>query len=215
MKRRFESTAGRIGAYCGFFLLITFVSGIVIGVANSNLFWGEDNQYGRVDIPGHKVVHLPSGRSQVTVAVALPGRGNETPDLRFPRSLSLTVDPVAGDADVKIRESLGGSVNANDNYDDTQRRAWYVTVSEAGDYKVTARGDFTGYGVNAQIWLGYEPGLVTGWNIWLVALGVAAVGQSAFVVLGTLRRRRRQGGARDYQEDPTSGMPTSTWLPRE
>jgi hypothetical protein len=213
VKRRLESTAGRAAGYFGAFVLITFISGIVIGVANSNIFWGEDNQYGRVDIPGHKVIHLPSGRTQVTVAAALPGRGNETPDLRLPRSVSLTVDPVGSDADVNIRESLGSSVNANDNYDDTQRRVWYVTVSEAGDYKVTAGGDFTGYGVNAQLWLGYEPGLVTGWHIWIVAPVVAGIGEAGFAGLGALRRRRRQGST---LQGETAVQPAGGgWLPPE
>ena len=114
-----------------------------------------------------------------------------------------------------ISESLGISQNADDSYDDTQRRVWYVHVPEAGDYRVTAGGNFTGYGVNAELWLGREPAPVSGWNIWLLALGVAAVGEAAFVGFGIWRRRRKGDGTSGYQESSDQGAPSSTWLPPE
>jgi hypothetical protein len=209
-----EAGTRRLLGYVGLFLLLTFVSGIAIGIANSNLFWGEANQYGRVDIPGHKVIHLPAGKIQVNAAAAVPGRGNATPTFLLPK-LSLSVEPVEGNADVVFDKSVGYSENADDKYDDTQRRVWYLHVSQAGDYKVTAGGDFTGYGVNAELWFGYEPGLVRGWNIWLVALAVAAIGEALYAAFDFWRVRRKGGrdGTSGYQEGSDLGLPTSTWVP--
>jgi hypothetical protein len=190
MFRRVESGVGRALLCVGGFLLATLIVGVVIGIANSNLFWGEDNQYGRVDFPGTKVVHLPSGTTQVSIAAALPGRGNETPDMPLPARMGLAVTPVGGGGQPKVSLHVGGSVNADGNGVDTQRPVWHVSVPSAGDYRVTGSGDFAGFGVDAQLWLGYEPGFVHGPMIWLVAalivLGVIAI----VLVLGRLRSGR-------------------------
>jgi hypothetical protein len=191
--RRIESGFLRALAYIGGFLLATLLVSIVIGVANSNIFWGEANQVARIPIPGRQKVELPSGETQATVAVALPGRGNETPELLIP-PLSLSVTPYGEAGKAEIREELGSSVNANDKYDDTSRAVWKIDAPSAGTYLVSIHGDMTGYGVNAQLWLGHEPAWVHGWKIWLVAMLIVALGAAIFYGVSRLRRRRRGGG---------------------
>jgi hypothetical protein len=190
--RRVESGVGRALLAIVAFLLATLIVAVIIGIANSNLFWGEANQYGRVDVPGHAVLHLPSGSVQVTAAAALPGRGNETPTLLVP-DLGLEVVPVGGGPDANVRRDPGESVNADDSEVDTQRRIAYLDVPSAGDYRVKVTGDFTGYGVNAQLWFGYEPGWVHGSTIWLVAAAIVLVLIAIAYAIAFVRRRRRAG----------------------
>lgn len=111
--------------------------------------------------------------------MALPGRGNETPELLIP-PLSLSVTPYGEAGKAEIREELGSSVNANDKYDDTSRAVWKIDVPSAGTYLVSIKGDMTGYGVNAQLWLGHEPAWIHGWNIWLFAMLIVALGAAIF-----------------------------------
>jgi hypothetical protein len=197
--RRIESGFLRALAYLGGFLLATLLVAVVLGIANSNIFWGEANQIARIPIPGRQKVELPGGETQATVAVALPGRGNETPELLIP-PLQLSVTPFGEAGKAEIREELGSSVNANDNYDDTQRAVWKIDTPSAGTYLVNVKGDMTGYGVNAQLWLGHEPGWLHGANIWLLAMLIVALGAAILLGIGWLRGRRKGG---------TSGGPGS------
>jgi hypothetical protein len=188
--RQIESGFGRALLAVGAFLLATLLVGIVLGLLNSNLIWGEANQYGRVPIPGKKVVHLPSGEVQVNVAAALPGRGNQTPELLLP-PLTLTMSALhPGEEAPTVAEDLGSSTNANDNEVDTQRRTWKLEVPAAGSYLAKVSGDFTGYGVNAQIWFGREPAPLNGWMIWVVAALIVVVLGAIWVAVAWLARRR-------------------------
>jgi hypothetical protein len=110
-----ESGLGKMLLYIGAYLLCALIATIVVGIANSNLFWGEANQYGRVPIPGKKVLQLPSGDVQVNVAAALPGRGNATPEMPLPK-LTLAVIPTEGQDEPTVSNDLGYSTNANDEY---------------------------------------------------------------------------------------------------
>jgi hypothetical protein len=192
--RRIESGFLRTLAYIGGFLIATLLVAVVLGIANSNIFWGEANQIARIPIPGRQKVELPGGETQATVAVALPGRGNETPELLIP-PLELSVTPFGEAGKAEIREELGSSVNANDNYDDTQRAVWKIDAPSAGTYLVSVKGDMTGYGVNAQLWLGHEPGWLHGPKIWLFAAIIVALGAAIFLGIGWLRGRRKGGAS--------------------
>ncbi len=192
--RQVKSRVGRALLYVLVYSIAVLLVAILIGVANSNLFWGEANQYGRIDIPGAGTVHLPGGTTEATVAVALPGRGNETPELLLP-PLALTLTPLGEAGKAEIHEALGSSVNANDKYDDTSRVVWKIVTPGAGDYRVRVAGDMTGYGVNSQLWLGYQPGLVHGSTIWLVAAAIVFGAAAIVALMGWLRRRRKAGKA--------------------
>jgi hypothetical protein len=188
--REIESGFVRALSYAGAWLLISVFVAIPLIFLNSNLLWGEANQYGRVPIPGHKVIHLPAGSVEVSVAAALPGRGNETPELLLP-PLNLTMKARGGQEAPTVEEDIGSSVNANDSEVDTQRTAWKLQVPEEGDYLAVLKGDFTGYGVNAQAWFGREPNPLHGWQVILAAMAIALVGELVWALVSALRKRGR------------------------
>ncbi len=188
--REIDSAFLRVLSYLGAFLVISVFVFIPLIFLNSNLVWGEANQYGRVPIPGHKVLHLPAGGVEVSVAAALPGRGNETPELLLP-PLTLTMKARGSQEAPTVEEDLGSSVNANDKEVDTQRTAWKLEVPEEGDYLAVLKGDFTGYGVNAQAWFGREPNPLHGWQVFLFAMLVTAVGTPLFLGAQALWRRKK------------------------
>lgn len=208
--RRLETGVGKALAVFGGFLLATLVVAVVIGVVNSNLFWGEANQLARIDIPGAGTVHLPGGTTEATVAVALPGRGNETPELLLPE-LDLSVTPIGEAGKAEISEDLGESVNANDKYDDTSRVVWKIKTPSSGDYRVRVAGDMTGYGVNAQLWLGHQPAWIHGTDIWFVAMAIVLAIALVFYLVAFVERRHKKRLANEsvdgWQEDgkPSSG----------
>ena len=185
--------ARRVLLFLFYGLLASLIGTTVVGIVGaSNLVWGEDNQYGRVDVPGTGVIHLPKGRVKVSVALALPGRGNETPDLPLPSDLALEISAVSGSERPVVTPDIGLSSNANDDEVDTQRQAYTVQVAADGDYRVVTDGDFSGIGINAQMWFGHETP-VSGWAI--PALG-AVLGYGALflyaVVLPAIRGHRAQ-----------------------
>jgi hypothetical protein len=186
--RGIESGTGRVLAVVGIYLLFAILGTIIVGVANSNIFWGEADQYGGVRIPGKAVLDLPSGDVDVNVAAALPGRGNETPEMPLPK-LTLAVLPAAGEGETTVESALGSAKNANGGVD-TQRRVWKVHLPESGRYLVIVKGDFTGYGVNAQLRFGREPAPIHGGMIPLVGALLGAVIMAIW--WGVLRYRRRR-----------------------
>jgi hypothetical protein len=189
--RNVESGLGKVLLGIGAYFLVALVATMVVGIANSNIFWGEANQYGRVPIPGKRVLHLPSGDVLVNVAAALPGRGNETPDMPLPK-LTLAVIPTGGESEPTVSNDLGYSTNADDEYVDTKRQVWKVHLPESGDYLALIKGDFTGYGVNAQAWFGSEPAPVHGGMIPLLGALIALVIFPLILLFNYLRRRRRE-----------------------
>jgi hypothetical protein len=197
--REIESGFVRALSYIGAFLLISVFVFIPLVFLNSNLVWGEGNQYGRVPIPGHKVLHLPSGAVEVSVAAALPGRGNETPELLLPE-LTLTMKARGDQEAPAVGEDVGTSVNANDSEVDTQRTVWKLQVPEEGNYLAIVQGDFTGYGVNAQAWFGREPNPLHGWQVFLFAMLITAVGTPLFYGIKALWRRWRQADLKSQHE---------------
>jgi hypothetical protein len=185
--RRIESRAGKVALGIGAFLLATLIVCVPVGVlGSSNIVWGEPNDNGRVDVPGTKVLHLPSGTVDASVALFIPGKGNETVDVPLPKDLSLTVVPVSGGDPATITRDLGTSGNANDNTANSQRRVWHVKIPSDGDYRVTTHGSFLGIGINAQIWFGHGPPL-PGVYVPFVAMGIVILGGLIWLLFRTLR----------------------------
>jgi hypothetical protein len=205
--REIESGFGRLLLGIGAFLLLTLLIAVPIGIANSNLFWSESNQYGRVPIPGRKRVHLPAGKVQINVAAALPGRGNETPELLVPK-IDLTLIPPKGVPEPTIERDLGESTNAMDKYADTQRRIAYAHVATAATYLAVVEGDFTGYGVNGSLWFGYEAAPIHGVAIWFIAMAIAALVFLAAFIVWLIRRHRRGS-----PPDPDAELPPTSYDP--
>ena len=78
----------------------------------------------------------------------------------------------------------------------------------------------TGYGVNAQLWLGHEPGWLHGANIWLLAMLIVALGAAIFLGIGWLRRRRKGGtsggsGSGSGDWEISGGTPPPAYDPSE
>lgn len=190
--RRSTSRVGRWAINVVLFGVAVMVAIVPVGIlGSSNIVWGEDNQYGRVHIPGTAVLHLPAGSVRVSVAIALPGRGNATPDLPFPADLALTVTPVDGTTgQPTVTRANGSSSNADDNTVDTQRQAWTVEVPRDGSYRVAAQGTFDSVGVNAQLWFGHGPPL-PGRFVPLVGLGLAVLAYVVWFLVVRPRRRPR------------------------
>jgi hypothetical protein len=144
------------GIFVCTFAVVTPIVGIL---GSSNIVWGEDNQYGRINIPGTKTLNLPAGDILGSIAVALPGRGNDTPILRLPSDVSLGITPMNGKENPTVTQDIGSSDNAADDLDDTQRQVWRIHIPTAGEYQIEAAGSFDGLGVNPQLWLGHGPPL--------------------------------------------------------
>jgi hypothetical protein len=172
----------RIGALALGFVLATLVICVPVGIiGSSNLVWGEPNQYGRIDVPGSGVLHLPSGTVEVSVAADVVGRGNETPDFPMPSDLALGVTPVTGSAHPTIAAALGDPSNAIADGANTQRLVWKIRVPTDGDYRVGGRGTFAGAYVHPQLWFGHGPPL-PGELVPAVAAAIALLGGLLWLV---------------------------------
>ena len=178
----------------GGFLLATLVLCAPVGIlGSSNLVWGEDNQYGKVPVPGSRVLHLPSGSVDVSAAMAILGKGNETVDVPIPRDLALTVVPVGGGAPAVVHRDLGDSTNAMDDGVDSQRRVFKVDVPHDGDYRVRTDGSFFAGELNPQLWFGHGPP-IPGTFVPFIAAALALLGGLVFLYF------RRRSAARPALE---------------
>jgi hypothetical protein len=183
-------------AVLGRFLLIgivaSFIATILVGILGaSNLVWGEDDQYGRVDIPGTATLQLPAGTVKVSVAINLPGRGNETPDLPFPDDLSLMVAGPPGAPQPVVTKVDESTSNAMDDTANTQREAYSVAIPADGAYVVTADGDFTSIGIDPQFWFGHETP-ISGFAIPALGLLIGFAAAAVWVLLVPLIKGARR-----------------------
>ena len=195
--RRIESGTGRVLLGIGIYLLFALIGTIVVGVANSNIVWGEANQYGRSADPrppGGPAAAVRRGRGERRRGP--PRARQRDPRLPLP-TLTLAVIPAMGvQGETTVEGDLGSSINANDGDVDTERRVWKMHLPEAGRSLVVLKGDFTGYGVNAQIRIGREPPPIHGGMIPLIGAVLGAV-LCAFGFGVARLRRRGKGEAAD------------------
>lgn len=189
--RRVRSTTRRLLLGILMFLALTAVCSIPVGIlGSSNLVWGEPNQYGRIDVPATKVMHLPSGDMIASIAVYFPQRAAQSVVLPIPSSLTLQITPVSGTGHVTLSKSFGSTDNSLDGADNTLRRVWNVHVPSSGDYRVTTAGNFAIIGaVNAQIWFGHGPP-IPGVAVPFIGMGGAVLILGFWEVSSRLRHRR-------------------------
>jgi hypothetical protein len=194
MARAWGFFKGRFGV----FLVTTLVLYVVGGLLESNIVQGDyTDKYGDVKVPGSKVVHLPSGTTEVAFAAFLLGAGNETPDMPIPKHLELDVQPVdPGVAAPAITRDVGTSSNSSADDTNTDIRIWKVDIPEDGDYKVTARGgDFRL--VNPTLELGTGPLVPIGY----VILGAVVIGLIAAFAWPLVSERIHPGKGPDSNDD--------------
>jgi hypothetical protein len=176
-------------------LIAWFVLMMPVGVlGSSNLVWGEPNQYGRVDVPGTAVLHLPAGTVDITAAVYLPGKGNETVTLPIPSGLSVSVAPVDGGAQPVVTEAIGTSGNTTDNTTNAIRTVWKATITRDGQYRITTGGSFTGIGIHPQLWFGHGPPL-PGIYVPVVAAVLVVLGALVWLPVRRWSKRRKTAAA--------------------
>jgi hypothetical protein len=187
-----KSRLGRAALYLLLFGVAWLIVMVPVGIlGSSNIVWGEDNQDGRVDVPGTAVLNLPSGSVQVSAAIEIPGAGNETADLPIPDNLSLSVGSATGGAPATVTPDLAGSSsNASDDGVNTQRRVFKVDVPSAGDYRVVTHGDFLGIGDNAQLWFGHGPPIPGTYVPWVALVLLLLVGVVYAGLMPAIRRAR-------------------------
>jgi len=182
----------KVAAGVGIFIAAWFPTLAIVGIlGSSNIVWGEDNQYGRVDVPSTKVLHLPGREIDVSLAVEIVGKGNETVDVPVPRNLALHVTPAAGGPAVAQDTDLGDGDNAMGDGVNSQVRVWKIKVPHDGDYKVVTDGTFNGAEINPQLWFGHGPPIPGGWVPVLTTI-IVVLGGLAFFSARRLHERREQ-----------------------
>lgn len=174
-------TARRVRNAAGVLAVLTAVAFVVVWFLSWTLL-SESDKYGRVDVPGQAVVHLPAGETEVSFRTLLATNGGNG-GLRIP-PLSLGIRPVAdGEPDPTVREDHGASSSVNG---DIHARVWRVQVESEGDYSVTAGGEVNGY-IQPQLTFGAGPS-VSGV---LIPLAIATALLLA-IMLAALAIARRQ-----------------------
>jgi hypothetical protein len=134
---------------------VTVIVGAVIAlILNANVFshLTDAYKYGRIDIPGSSVEHLPSGRIELILENPLGG------GVDVPSDLAASVVPLDGGPRVSITRSIGAQFGASGNGTDTSddfRRVWWADVPRAGAYRVMVTGGGSDSGLSLD--LGHGP----------------------------------------------------------
>jgi hypothetical protein len=182
-----ESGGKRLLIGLGIFLLATLIMCVPVGVlGSSNLVWGENDQYGRVDVPGRATLDLPARTVTVVVALDIVGKGNQTVDVPLPSNLGLTVTPAEGQPAPSVVRDIGDSGNTNDDGTNSQRQIFKVDVAQEGSYDVVTSGSFRRIGLNAQFWFGHGPP-IPGTLVPLIAAALVLIGFGIWFVIRRVR----------------------------
>jgi hypothetical protein len=175
--RRARNTAGILAA-------LTAIAFVVVWFLSWTLLSNSD-KFGRVDVPGHAVIHLPAGETEVSFRTLLATNGGNG-GLRIP-PLSLGIDPVDDGADdPTLREDYGPSSSVNG---DIHARVWRLQVESEGDYGVAADGEVGGY-IQPQLTFGADSS-VSGI---LIALAIATAVLVAIMLAALVIARRQDPG---------------------
>jgi hypothetical protein len=151
------------GAILGAALAIAIVVQIVVGLTQRS--WTDAYKFGRVEVPGKTVVHLPAGALDISLRELTAGTVHVPPGLR------VTVVPLEG-APVRLTRDVGGSFGPSGRTSSVSyRRVFKATIPRAGAYRVSSGGT-TGDGGYA-VEFGHAPAAIGG-RIWEYA-GIAAL----------------------------------------
>jgi len=165
---------------------------VVLGIVDLVGVFSNGDAYGRVDIPGNKVLELPKREVDVSFEAQVASTDGSDGGLVVP-ALSLTVERADGRGpDAPVVESFGSSTSVNG---DAHERVWKVRITTAGSYRVITSGEVGSY-VDPQLTFGHEASLGPFFDLLFVAL----VG-SLFVWVLAGRAVRRAAAAHPSRED--------------
>ena len=179
MGRRMGTGAVAVRSWAILLAIVVVVAGGVltlIGLAAS-----PDGDYGQLPLPGSTVLHLPQGRVNLTFTEDLD---NQTID--EPATLHVTIAPTGGGSALPVNlDPNGGSVGDNG----VTHTYWgYLTVPQAGDYRVSVPDDIAPSIPNPQLLFGPD----TEPQFWILgALVIALVLIIVAIVATRIIRRNR------------------------
>lgn len=170
-------------------LAIAAAVGLLVVWILSWTLLSHSDRYGRVDIPGSAVLHLPQGEIEVAFRTLTPTTNGGGGALNVP-PLSLGVHPANGKGpDPEVDEDFGTTASVNG---DAHVRVWTVQIEREGNYRVVSDGEVGGY-INPQLTFGDEDS-VGDVLLWLAILA----GASAVAAIGAhlvVRRSRAESKA--------------------
>lgn len=177
-------TAKRVRNAAGILAVLAAIAFVVVWFLSWTLL-SDSDKYGRVDVPGHAVIHLPAGETEVSFRTLLATNGGNG-GLRIP-PLSLGIQPVAGgEPDPTVRQDYGPSTSVNG---DIHARVWRVQIESEGDYGVAADGEVGGY-IQPQLTFGSDSSV----GGFLIALGIATAILVAITLAALVLARREDPG---------------------
>ena len=111
----------------GVLAVVVALAFIVVWFLSWTVFSGSD-KYGRMDIPGNAVIHLPAGETEVSFRTLLATNGGNG-GLRVP-PLSFAIRSAEGDLpDPTVRKDFGTTASVNG---DIHVRVWRLKVESEG-----------------------------------------------------------------------------------
>jgi hypothetical protein len=144
--------------------IVVIVLTILALILNANVFSSPTDAYayGRIDIPGSAVEHLPAERIEVIIENPLGG------GIDVPRHLAASIVPIGGGSPAPLVRSIGGQFGASGShadYGDDFRRVWWAQVPRAGAYRVTVTGGGSDSGLSLDLGHGPPISSVAIWEI--------------------------------------------------
>lgn len=167
-------------------LAIAAAVGLLVVWILSWTLLSHSDRYGRVDIPGSAVLHLPAGEIEVAFRTLTPTTNGSGGALNVP-PLSLGVHPANGKGpDPEVEEDFGTTASVNG---DAHVRVWTLRIEREGSYRVVSDGEVGGY-IKPQLTFGDEDS-VGDLLLWLAILAGAAFAAAVGAHL-VLRRSRTE-----------------------
>jgi hypothetical protein len=171
------------GIILGVALAAGIVVQIVVGLTQRS--WTDAYEYGRVEVPGQAILHLPAGSLDISLRELTVGTAHVPPGLR------VSVVPLEG-APVRVTRDVGGDFGPSSRTSTVSyRRVFRASIPRAGSYRVSTAGT-SGDGSYA-VELGHAPAAIGG-RIWEYT-GIAALAGLAAWLVGRLTGLIRPPGS--------------------
>jgi hypothetical protein len=145
-------TARRVRNVFRTLLALAIVGTCVVSILATFGAFSNEDAFGRVEIPGHKVLHFPAGAVDIAFDTTVNNSGTRAGFGLTVPSLTVGVHPVGGGPHPSIKKDQGASITVNG---DAHERVWRMQIQRAGEYHVSARGRVGEY-VSPQLMFGTE-----------------------------------------------------------